>query len=324
MPAVLALLFVVACRIPIDLGAAGASGPGALPPERNKRRFQVRLQLEVAPQPGQTDSARVWVPYPVDGLDQTITNLRWESKTAFHLTSGSASYGNRFLFAHFPMSEGLKLELSWQVTRRQAMYESGRDVLADENLGIFLEGPDADFLEALRLVILSTGDTDLELVEAAYRALLARLEFDPTCAHHGDIEAVVSDGKGDSFDYTAAYGALTRGLALPTKVKVGYVLPQDISQAWRELTALRSWVEIYTDSFGWVPVDPTSGDTRPERRGFYMGHLDADRVVLSTGTSITLSPPQSGAALPYFARPYLESEDGEMTPSHFSMQFRDL
>jgi len=321
---VLAVVIAVGCRVPFDFGTAGETGLRTPPPERTRRRFQVRLNFEVAPSVEDTGVVAVWVPYPSDDAEQKISNIRWDSKTAFRLTPADPEYGNRFLYARFDAAKGLKLDLSWEVRRRAANYEAGRDVLADEDLEFFLRGTDGESLAALRSVIRSTSRTDMDLVRAAYDAVLARLSYDPDSGHHGDTDAILADGVGNSFDYTDVYAALTRQLKLPTKVKVGYVLPQATSSTWRRLEAVRAWVEVYTDSFGWVPVDPASGDARPERRRFFVGHLDPDRVVFSTGTRVMLSPAQAGPPLEHFALPYVEAEGRALSPTKLSLEFRDF
>ena len=43
-----------------------------------------------------------------------------------------------------------------------------------------------------------------------------------------------------------------------------------------------------------------------EKREYFFGGVDANRVQLSTGRDITLSPKQDGPALNYFVYPYIE------------------
>ena len=57
---------------------------------------------------------------------------------------------------------------------------------------------------------------------------------------------------------------------------------------------------------GWIPVDISEAWQAKEKRDYFFGSVDANRVQFSTGRDITLSPKQDGPELNYFVYPYVE------------------
>jgi transglutaminase-like putative cysteine protease len=74
-----------------------------------------------------------------------------------------------------------------------------------------------------------------------------------------------------------------------------------------------SWADFYLDGAGWIPVDASEAWKHPERRDYYFGHHDADRVALSTGRDIRF-PGMNGPPINFFVYPYAE-KNGKPSPS---------
>jgi transglutaminase-like putative cysteine protease len=53
------------------------------------------------------------------------------------------------------------------------------------------------------------------------------------------------------------------------------------------------WAEFFIENLGWIPVDPTLGQTTPGNPGkpdYYFGSMDNQRVILNKGFNIQLDP----------------------------------
>jgi transglutaminase-like putative cysteine protease len=55
------------------------------------------------------------------------------------------------------------------------------------------------------------------------------------------------------------------------------------------------WAEFYLENIGWIPVDPTIGQSQPAKHDYYFGSMDNQRVILSKGFNIPLNPPTSNS-----------------------------
>lgn len=66
---------------------------------------------------------------------------------------------------------------------------------------------------------------------------------------------------GNEEQYAALAGVLARNADLPTRIVVGYLVPEEAVGTEGELTVTRdhasAWIEVHTTEFGWVPVDVT-------------------------------------------------------------------
>ncbi|MEM9131346.1 MAG: transglutaminaseTgpA domain-containing protein [Actinomycetota bacterium] len=64
---------------------------------------------------------------------------------------------------------------------------------------------------------------------------------------------------GNEEQYAALAGVLARNADLPTRIVVGYLVPEEAVGDDGELTVTRdhasAWIEVHTTEFGWVPVD---------------------------------------------------------------------
>lgn len=98
---------------------------------------------------------------------------------------------------------------------------------------------------------------------------------------------LLDTGIGECGDYSALFVALCRAAGIPARPVVGYWAVSGIEQT-------HVWAEFYIEPFGWVPVDPTTGQLNPESRDYYFGNLDNKRVILNKGFNIRLVPAAPG------------------------------
>ena len=73
-----------------------------------------------------------------------------------------------------------------------------------------------------------------------------------------------------------------------------------------DIPGYHCWAEFYSKKIGWIPVDISEAWKAQQKRDYFFGTIDANRVKFSTGRDITLSPKQDGPALNYFVYPYVE------------------
>ena len=57
---------------------------------------------------------------------------------------------------------------------------------------------------------------------------------------------------------------------------------------------------------GWVPVDASEAWKNKEKRAYFFGALDENRLELTTGRDLVLAPPQHGTPINFMVDPYAE------------------
>ena len=125
----------------------------------------------------------------------------------------------------------------------------------------------------------------------------AKLIYDYMCDNYKILEKVrkndanpldlISNKKGDSYDYAIIYTALLRAAGIPAMPQAGILVGQHM------MTQTHWWCQFYVEKLGWLPVDPAIGDgleykkwnegTIQDERSYYFGNLDSHHITFSHG-----------------------------------------
>ena len=89
-----------------------------------------------------------------------------------------------------------------------------------------------------------------------------------------------------------------------TRFASGFSLPADRGAG--KIGGYQCWAEFYAKGIGWVPVDASEAAKNPTKREFFFGAHDENRVELSRGRDVVLTPKQQGDPLNYFVYPCAE------------------
>jgi transglutaminase-like putative cysteine protease/sugar lactone lactonase YvrE len=91
--------------------------------------------------------------------------------------------------------------------------------------------------------------------------------------------AVLERGNGSCSEYSFVYIAMCRASGLPARY-AGSVVVRGDDASYDDV--FHRWVEIYLPKYGWLPVDPSGGDSPlPADRANYFGHL-GNRYLITT------------------------------------------
>ena len=148
--------------------------------------------------------------------------------------------------------------------------------------------------------------SDLEKARAIYDFVTSYMTYDKTAAGwgRGDALRACEVRKGNCTDFHALLIGMARAAGIPARFKIGFPLPADAQSG--EVAGYHCWAELYIDGMVWLPVDSSEAFKHPELKDYYFGKLDANRVELTTGRDLLLSPAQAGPRLNYFIYPYVE------------------
>ena len=73
-----------------------------------------------------------------------------------------------------------------------------------------------------------------------------------------------------------------------------------------------------------MPIDASEAAKNPEKREYFFGAHDENRVEFSIGRDLNLNPKQVGEPLNYFVYPYVEIDGKSFTSVDKSFSFRDV
>ena len=71
---------------------------------------------------------------------------------------------------------------------------------------------------------------------------------------------------------------------------IGFPLPENKDKG--DIAGYHCWAEFYARKTGWIPVDISEAWKAKQKEDYFFGSVDANRVQLSTGRDIALSPKQ--------------------------------
>lgn len=268
-----------------------------------------RIRIEA---PKGAKSLRIWIPLAVTDPHQKAELLEVKAPFAYRLTH-ETEFGNRFLFFEVskPKSTMEIVVKSHILRREQAAFSSGppgtRD-LQPRGLGIVDERVKQIARETLKGV-----SQPLEKARALYNYVLGHVDYDKSGAGwgRGDVAYVCDVGKGNCTDFHSLFIALSQAAKIPARFQMGVPLPQD--SEGRPSGVYHCWAEFYiietasSNKGGvWIPVDISEAWKHPAKAEYYFGRLDRNRILISTGREIELSPKQNGPRLNFLFQPYVE------------------
>jgi transglutaminase superfamily protein len=268
---------------------------------------------------------RIWVPVPVSDGAQTIDILRAPVDTTW---SGVDEHGNRIAYLVWQVGGPRELHWTYRVERRQSSggIETGDRFLTAEQVALLYL--DSDNLVPVRGPVVEVADEVLEevgrdqLPRAMYDRILQDLHYGSDgYAGHGATEFGLSEGYGDSTDYTAYWISALRSQDFAARFQIGYALP--FERGAGQIKQYHAWGHYYDSAQGWVPVDLLNGDLDPDSADYFFGHLGSNQIGMSCGRDLVLSPPQESSKLNYFVAAYAEQAGREISVLT-QVAYRDL
>jgi transglutaminase-like putative cysteine protease len=226
-------------------------------------------------------------------------------------------YGNQALTltVQNPGETPVRVELQFDVLRR----ERRTDIIASKKPAPSTADKNSErWLKRDKLVPIDGRISDLALevtrgqatrydqVKAIYDYTVSTLKYDKsgTGWGRGDIEYACDAKRGNCTDFHALFIGLCRARGIPARFEIGFSLPTDAPAG--EISGYHCWADCQAADYGWIPVDCSEAQKHPERRDYFFGAHDEDRVTLSMGRDIRLNPPQKGERLNFFVYPCAE------------------
>lgn len=146
----------------------------------------------------------------------------------------------------------------------------------------------------------------LDKARAIYDYVFTTMRYDKTGTGwgRGDVLYACDAKKGNCTDFHSLFIAMARSQGIPARFEIGFPLPTDKHSA--EIAGYHCWSDFFEPEHGWIPVDISEAWKHPEKRDYFFGAHDADRMQFTMGRDLRLSPAQDGALLNYFVYPYVE------------------
>lgn len=324
MPKVPAIMTLLASLIVAAPSIANSPTP-------NERKFAFSYEFEITGIPSNAKLLEIWTPLPPSDENQTIENFRIDSKLPYEAIT-DPEYGNRLIniTAVENIPRNLIVTMSFDVSRFEACkFTSGKtSKLSDtRNLKRFLA---ADALVPIDGVVAEESQkvvndqmSDIEKVRALYDHLIQTMKYDKTGIGWGNGDALYAcdSRKGNCTDIHSLFIGMARANGIPARFVIGFPLPGDESEG--EIPGYHCWAEFYLSDRGWVPVDISEAIKRPEKKEYFFGSLDCDRISFTTGRDIKISGSAGQETLNYFIYPHILVDGKPFSGASYKFSFTD-
>jgi transglutaminase-like putative cysteine protease len=166
-------------------------------------------------------------------------------------------------------------------------------------------------------------DSELAKARAIYDYVFANMSYDKTGTGwgHGDVLYACNAKKGNCTDFHSLFIAMARSQGIPARFEIGFPLPADKTSG--EIAGYHCWAEFFDPQNGWVPVDISEAWKHQEKKDYFFGAHDANRIQFSIGRDLKLNPAQQGEPLNYFVYPYAEVDGKEHARVGMEFSFTD-
>ena len=163
----------------------------------------------------------------------------------------------------------------------------------------------------------------LDKARAIYDYVFTTLKYDKTGTGwgRGDVLYACDAKKGNCTDFHSLFIAMARSQGIPARFEIGFPLPSDKHAA--EIAGYHCWSDFYINGKGWIPVDISEAWKHPEKRDYFFGSHDVNRIQFSMGRDLQLNPAQDGKPLNYFVYPYVEVDGQDYPNVSLSFSFAD-
>lgn len=304
--------------------------------ETPERSIALTYKAVIKEIPSGTRSVEVWLPVPQDNHVQKVWDLQVSAPARYRITRDS-EYGNRFLYVRVvnPTSAAMTVEMKLKARRNEIVNRPGPAVsgppmaVADPLLPRFL-APDRlvplnDRVRSLSSEVVGQARDPLEKARLIYNYVLANVKYDKTGSGwgRGDLGFVCDEKRGNCTDFHALAIGMARAQRIPAKFEIGLSIPTNASAG--SIAGYHCWAYLHFDRLGWVPIDASEAWKHPDKRDYFYGALDADRLAFSVGRDVQLVPaPKDQTRANFVIYPYAEVDGKAHTTIEREISYRDL
>ena len=277
---------------------------------------------------------RVWLPAAHSDAYQEVKVVSAKGDLPLKTTSES-KYGNEIYFAEARSAaqSDLHFDVEYDVVRheRVTLHPAAHMVATSLTSKERREDLQPDVLVPITglpaelAVKVTDGKTQpLDKARAIYDYVFTTMKYDKTGTGwgHGDVLYACDAKKGNCTDFHSLFIAMARSQGIPARFEIGFPLPPDKHSA--EIAGYHCWSDFYIDGKGWIPVDISEAWKHPDKRDYFFGSHDVDRVQFSMGRDLRLNPAQDGKPLNYFVYPYVEVDGQEYPNVSLAFSFADV
>jgi hypothetical protein len=274
----------------------------------NEDNFEFTYEAKI---PEITEAASMWIPIAKDDLFQTI-KIKSIDAPVKHQMLKDKEFGNTVLFLELNSTHsGKQIAIVYDVKRK----EKGPYVDDKSDSKNFLAAseliPVGGRFNEIVASVLKGKKTESKLMNA--RTLYDYIIEDMRYAKQGkygtgDANFACDSRSGNCTEFHSFFISLARTAGIPARFAIGAAIPSERNEGG--VNGYHCWAEFYADG-KWWPIDISEGNKYTALATYYFGHHPANRIELSKGRDLQLTPGPKSGPIKFHAYPVFEMGDSQ-------------
>jgi transglutaminase-like putative cysteine protease len=284
---------------------------------RDEFEFYYRIQL-----PEITGNAKMWLPIATSDTFQTVKLASLKVPGAHRMLT-DPEFGNTILFTELgPAHSKETVEIIYKVKRlEKSSYKEPGLVdpkYLDENLTMPVGGR---FTEIANQTTVGRDASDLMKARALYDYIIDNMRYMKYGKFgQGDSNYACDVRTGNCTEFHSFFISLARSAGIPARFAVGASIPSERNDGG--IDGYHCWAEFYAEG-KWWPIDISEANKYTALATYYFGHHPANRIELSRGRDIKVTPGPTSGPINFLAYPVLEI-NGKPAETKSSFSFNRL
>jgi transglutaminase-like putative cysteine protease len=278
--------------------------------------FFYRVQL-----PTIEGNGRLWIPIASSDAYQTVEVTGMKVPGNQRILRDD-TYGNQVLFTELgPAESGKTVEISYKVQRLEKSaieapeQDSAQPLYLAPNLLMPVGGR---FEDIAREAIKNRDASDLMKARALYDYVIDNMRYMKYGNYgRGDANYACDIRTGNCSEFHSFFISLARSIGIPARFAVGASIPSERNDGG--IDGYHCWAEFYADG-KWWPIDISEANKYTALATYYFGHHPANRIELSRGRDLKVSPAPAEGSINFLAFPVFEI-DGKKAQAKTTFSF---
>ncbi len=270
-----------------------------------------------------SSQAKIWIPIATSDRYQSIEITSLNIPGKYEMLKDS-EYGNTILFMEItPKQSEATLEISYQVKRlEKGVLEDNNPIdpkYLEDNAMMPVGGRFAKV--ASDAIGLKRANSDLMKARALYDYVIDNMRYMKYGNYgRGDANYACDIRTGNCSEFHSFFISLARSSGIPARFAVGASIPSERNDGG--IDGYHCWAEFYAEG-KWWPIDISEANKYTALATYYFGHHPANRIELSRGRDLMVTPNPASGPINFLAYPLLEI-DGKEVKAQTTFSFKRI
>ncbi|WP_194975498.1 transglutaminase-like domain-containing protein [Aquiflexum lacus] len=288
-------------RVPVETASSDLLGV-----VEGKDEFEFLYQAKI---PLIKESAKIWIPIAQSDDFQDIEVISMQIP-GNHRMLEEKVFNNKILYIELgPEQSNERLEIKYKVQRKEKGPYDAVQPIAQIYLEPNILMPIGGQFSEIANEVIKGKENDSKLIQA--RALYDYIIDNMRYMKFGDYgrgDAVYAcDSKtGNCTEFHSFFISLARSIDIPARFSIGASIPSDRDEGG--IDGYHCWAEFYAEG-KWWPIDISEGNKYTALATYYFGRHPANRIELSQGRDLKVSPSPASGPINFLAYPLMEVGD---------------